>query len=289
MTVSHIGGRPIGDGHPCYVIAEIGINHNGDLDIAQRLIDVASEAGCDAVKFQKRTPELCVPPDQRDVLRETPWGTMTYIDYRHRVEFGRDEYLEIDTRCKERGISWFASPWDEGAVEFLEEFEPVAYKVASASVTDHLLLDRLAQTGRPVILSTGMSTMEEIDQAVERLPMDRLLIAHATSSYPCPPEELNLRMIQTLVDRFEVPVGYSGHETGLPPTVAAVATGATFVERHITLDRAMWGSDHAASVEPDGLRRLVRYIRTVEAAMGDGVKKVYESELPIRAKLRRSG
>jgi len=271
------------------VIAEIGINHNGDLDIARQLIDVACEAGCDAVKFQKRTPELCVPADQRDVLRETPWGTMTYFEYRHRVEFGYEDYREIDALCRERGIAWFASPWDEEAVDFLEDFEPVAYKVASASVTDSVLLDKLAGTGRPVILSTGMSTMEEIEEAVARLPEDLLLVAHATSSYPCPPEELNLRMIQTLADRYPVPIGYSGHETGLPPTVAAVATGATFVERHVTLDRAMWGSDHAASVEPDGLRRLVRYIRTVESAMGDGVKQVYESELPIRAKLRRSG
>lgn len=288
MTTRNIGDRTVGSGHRCYVIAEIGINHNGDLDVARRLIDVAADAGCDAVKFQKRTPELCVPPNQRDVLRETPWGTMTYLEYRYRVEFDHKAYQEINDHCRVQGIDWFASPWDEDAVEFLEAFNPVAYKVASASVTDASLLNRLKSTDRTVILSTGMSTLDEIDAAVEHLGRDQLLIAHATSAYPCPLEELNLRMIRTLADRYGVPIGYSGHETGLPPTVAAVALGATFVERHITLDRAMWGSDHAASVEPDGFRRLVRHVRAVESALGDGVKQVYESELPIRAKLRRN-
>ncbi len=288
MTTRSIGDRTVGSDQPCYVIAEIGINHNGDLDVARRLIDVAADVGCDAVKFQKRTPELCVPPDQRDVLRETPWGTMTYLEYRYRVEFNHEAYQEIDDHCRAQGIDWFASPWDEDAVEFLEAFNPVAYKVASASVTDVSMLDRLTSTGRTVILSTGMSTLDEIDAAVERLGRDQLLIAHATSAYPCALEELNLRMIGTLAERYGVPIGYSGHETGLPPTVAAVALGAAFVERHITLDRAMWGSDHAASVEPDGFRRLVRHVRAVESALGDGVKQVYESELPIRAKLRRN-
>lgn len=283
-----LGDRLVGDGCPAYIIAEIGINHNGSLDVAKRLIDSAVRAGCDAVKFQKRTPEKCVPYDQWNLERETPWGRMTYIDYRRKVEFGREDYQEIDDYCREFGIDWFASPWDEEAVEFLEDFNPVCYKAASASLTDHALLRAMRATGRPIIISTGMSTMQEIDMAVEVLGTENLLIAHATSTYPCPPHELNLRMIETLKGKFPgVPVGYSGHETGLATTWAAVAMGATFIERHITLDRAMWGSDQAASVEPGGLDRLVKDIRDIELAMGDGIKRVYESELGPRAKLRR--
>jgi N-acetylneuraminate synthase len=287
-TIS-LGGREVGAGQPTYIIGEIGINHNGDVEIAKRLIDVAAFAGCDAVKFQKRTPELCVPPDQRDRERETPWGVMTYLEYRHRVEFGDQEYAEIDAHARERNIHWFASPWDEPSVDFLEQFDPVCHKVASATITDEGLLKRLRQTGRPIMLSTGMSTMEEIRRAVSHLDRDNLLIAHSTSSYPCKPEELNLRMIKTLQTEFDCPIGYSGHEVGLQTSLAAVTLGATFLERHITLDRAMWGSDQAASVEPLGLDRLVRDIRIIESALGDGVKRVYESELPIRAKLRRVG
>jgi sialic acid synthase SpsE len=283
-----IGTRSVGPDQPVYVIGEIGINHNGDLANALALVDVAAEAGCDAVKFQKRDPELCVPADQRDIVRDTPWGQMTYIDYRYKVEFGVEEYDEIAAHCKDRGIDWFASPWDPNSVGFLERYEPVAYKVASASVTDHELLAALRATGRTVILSTGMSTMDEIRAAVGELDGVPLLLMHATSTYPCPPAELNLRMLHTLTEEFGVPVGYSGHETGLQTTVAAVALGACVVERHITLDRAMWGSDQAASVEPAGLSRLVRDIRVVEAALGDGVKVVYESELPVRQKLRRN-
>lgn len=283
-----IGEREVGAGAPVYVIAEIGINHNGDLDLARQMIDAAAAAGCDAVKFQKRTPELCVPPDQRDIERETPWGTMTYLDYRYRVEFGVAEYDAIDAQCRALGIDWFASPWDEPSVEFLEAYSPVTYKVASASITDQGLLSALRATGRPVIMSTGMSTAEEIETAVGALDRSNLVLAHATSTYPCKPEELNLRMIHSLAEQYEVPVGYSGHETGLATTVAAVAMGACLVERHITLDRSMWGTDQAASVEVGGLNRLVRDIRAVEIAMGDGVKRVYESELPSRSKLRRS-
>ncbi|MEW6577693.1 MAG: N-acetylneuraminate synthase family protein [Chloroflexota bacterium] len=282
-----IGGRPVGDDYPVYIIAEIGINHNGDLETAKRLIDAAVLAGCDAVKFQKRTPELCVPVEQRDVLRETPWGVITYLEYRHRVEFGADEYAEIDRYCRERGITWFASAWDEPSVDFLEQFSPVCYKVASASLTDHGLLRHMRNTGRPIILSTGMSTMEQIQAAVGVAGVENLLIAHSTSTYPCPPEQLNLRMIQTLRNAFDCPIGYSGHEVGLQTTYAAVVLGACFVERHITLDRAMWGSDQAASVEPQGFMRLVRDIRVIERALGDGVKRVYDSEVPVMNKLRR--
>jgi N-acetylneuraminate synthase len=286
MDQIEIGGRPVGAGHATYVIAEIGINHNGSLKTAKQLVDVAIVAGCDAVKFQKRTPELCVPADQRKLIRETPWGLMTYLEYKERIEFGEPEFAEIDRYCRERGVTWFASCWDVPSVDFIEQFDPACHKVASASITDGALLDRIVATGRPVLLSTGMSTMEEIRAAAAMIPDTQRLIAHATSTYPCKPEELNLRMLVTLRAEFHCPVGYSGHEVGLQTTVAAVALGASFVERHITLDRAMWGTDQAASIEPGGLMRLVRDIRIVEAAMGDGVKHLYDSELPSRAKLR---
>lgn len=288
QRVRRIGDRMVGDHCPVYIIGEIGINHNGDLNIAKKLIDAAVQAGCDAVKFQKRTPELCVPPEQRGVLRETPWGTMTYLEYRYRVEFGQAEYAEIDAYCQEHGIAWFASCWDKPSVEFIEQFSPVCYKIASASLTDNELLRQTSATGRPLILSTGMSTMDEILRAVSLLAPERLLITHSTSSYPCRPDELNLRMIPTLRQTFNLPIGYSGHEAGLSTTYAAVALGANLVERHITLDRTMWGSDQAASVEPWGLARLVRDIRVIERALGDGVKQVYDSEVPIRQKLRRA-
>ena len=281
--------RSIGDGYGTYIIAEIGINHNGSLDIAKKLIDEAAAAGCDAVKFQKRTPELCTPKDQWHIVRETPWGQMTYINYRHMVEFGFDEYEAIDKHCREKGIDWFASCWDEEAVDFIEQFNPPMYKFASASLTDHALIEKVKMLGRPYILSTGMSTMREITQAIDKFGTDNLLVAHSTSAYPCPPKELNLRMIDTLAGLYpETPIGYSGHETGLSTTVAAVAMGASFVERHFTLDRAMWGSDQAASVEPQGMQRLVRDIRDIETAFGDGVKRVYDSELGALKRLRRT-
>lgn len=286
--VLKLGDRSVGDNMPVYVIAEIGINHNGDLALAKRLIDGAVLAGADAVKFQKRTPELCVPRDQWELERDTPWGRMTYIEYRRRIEFGMDEYTQIDRHCRERGISWFASCWDEPSVDFIETFSPPCYKAASASLTDHALLVKMQSTGHPLIISTGMSTMKEIEDAVAELDPENLLIAHSTSAYPCPVEALNLRMIETLKTRFaDIPIGYSGHETGLAPTWAAVSMGATFVERHITLDRAMWGTDQAASVEIGGLMRLVSNIRDIERSMGDGVKRVYEAELAMRRKLRR--
>ena len=291
MTVAasvDVGGRPVGAGTPCFVIAEIGINHNGDVELAKRLVDVAVAAGCDAVKLQKRTPELCVPPEQRDLQRDTPWGRMTYLAYRERIEFGEAEYGALDEHCRARGIPWFASCWDEPSIEFVEQFEPPCYKMASASITDQRLVAATAATGRPTILSSGMSSMDEIRAATALVPAAQLLLAHSTSAYPCEPEELNLRMIGTLAAEFDCPIGYSGHEVGLQTTVAAVVLGATFVERHITLDRAMWGSDQAASIEPGGLTRLVRDIRVVEAAMGDGVKQVYDSEIPVRDRLRRS-
>jgi N-acetylneuraminate synthase len=282
-----IGNRPVGERQPVYIIAEVGINHNGSLDLAKKLIDAAVLSGCNAVKFQKRTPELCVPKEQRNVVRETPWGMMTYLEYRERIEFGQREYEEIDRYCREKKIDWFASCWDEDSVDFIEQFNPVCYKVASASLTDHRLLEHTSKTNRPIILSTGMSTWEEIRHSVAVVDPDRLLLAHSTSTYPCKPEELNLEMVRTLKQEFDCPVGYSGHEVGLQTTCAAVALGASFIERHITLDRATWGSDQAASIEPQGLMRLVRDIRVIEQAMGDGVKRVYDSERPVLKRLRR--
>ncbi|QDP96942.1 N-acetylneuraminate synthase [Microlunatus elymi] len=283
-----IGHQIVGPGHPVYVVGEIGINHNGELENAFGLINAAAEAGCDAVKFQKRTPEICTPRDQWEIERDTPWGRMTYIDYRHRVEFGADEYRAITEYCQAKGIAWFASPWDAESVDFLEQFDVPAHKVASASLTDDELLRKLRATGKTIILSTGMSTPRQIRHAVEVLGSDNIVLLHATSTYPAKNRELNLRMIDTLRREFpNVPIGYSGHETGLQTTVAAVALGAVMVERHITLDRAMWGSDQAASVEPQGLQRLVRDIRAIEDSLGDGVKHIYAGELAAMKKLRR--
>jgi sialic acid synthase SpsE len=282
-----VGKKAIGAGEPVYIIAEIGINHNGDIEIAKQLMDVAIETGCDAVKFQKRTPEICVPEEQKSIPRETPWGSMTYFEYKKRIEFEQKEFEQIDAYAKKIGIDWFASPWDVPSVDFLEGFNVPCQKIASACLTDSELLTAINKTKTTTILSTGMSSMQEIDKAVSLLNDVPLAIAQATSTYPAEASELNLRAIQTFAEKYKVPVGYSGHERGLQVTIAAVALGATFIERHITLDRSMWGTDHSASLEPEGLKKLVRDIRIVELALGDGKKKVYESEIPIRAKLRR--
>jgi len=282
------GNRMMGDGHPAYVIAEVGINHNGDLNVAKKIIDAAAHAGADAVKFQKRTPEVCTPLDQQKQMRETPWGYISYLDYRYKVEFNEEQYREIDRYCKEKKIDWMVSVWDEPSVDFMEKFDTPAYKVPSASLTDHNLMKHVRKTGKPIIISTGMSTMDEIHKGVNAVGEDNLVIMHCTSTYPCEPEELNLRMIETLRKEFpNTPIGYSGHEVGLVPSAVAIALGASSIERHITLDRAMWGSDQAASVEPGGFERLVKYIRVTEAGLGDGVKKVYDSEMSSRKKLRR--
>lgn len=282
-----LGKRMVGDGHPAYIIGEIGINHNGDIDVAKQLIDLAKWAGADAVKFQKRTPELATPPDQRDKMRETPWGYITYLDYRYKVEFDEAAYREIDAHCKQKGMDWFVSVWDLESIDFMEAFDTPCYKVPSAAMTDHEMLRKLKRTGRPIILSTGMSTDEQIKASVDVVGTDNLVLTHTTSTYPCEPEELNLRMIQTLLEQYPCPVGYSGHEVGLVTSAVAVAMGACLVERHITLDRAMWGTDQAASVEPGGLQKLVKYIRVTEQSLGDGKKRVYDSELPSLKKMRR--
>lgn len=288
MKEIRIGGVAVGEGQPCFVVGEIGINHNGDIDIAKRLIDVAEAAGCNAVKFQKRTVDVVYSAEELAKPRESPFGT-TNGELKYGLEFGSEEYAEIDRTCKEHGLLWFASCWDEASVDFIDEFDVPCYKIASASLTDDGLLrhTRKAAGTRPIILSTGMSTIEQIDRAVEVLGKDNLLIMHACSTYPAYYEELNLKVIDVLRKRYGVPVGYSGHETGLPSSVAAVALGACMVERHITLDRSMWGTDQAASLEPSGLTRLVRDIRLIEKSMGDGVKRVIEREMPIMKKLRR--
>jgi N-acetylneuraminate synthase len=283
-----LGDRLVGDGHPAFIIAEIGINHNGDLGIARQMIDAAVHAGADAVKFQKRTPEIATPPDQQTQMRETPWGYITYLEYRHKVEFNEEQYCEIEKYCKQKGITWLVSVWDQPSVDFMEKFNTPAYKIPSASLTDYSLIRKARATGKPLILSTGMSTMEQIHQGVKVASEKDLILMHCTSTYPCEPEELNLKMVETLRREFpNIPIGYSGHEVGLVPSAVAVALGACIVERHMTLDRAMWGTDQAASVEPGGFERLIKYIRVSEAALGDGVKKVYASEQFSLKKLRR--
>jgi N-acetylneuraminate synthase len=288
MSQVIIGNIPVGGGAPCYVVGEIGINHNGDVGLARKLVDLAAISGCQAVKFQKRTLDVVYSAEELARPRENPFGT-TNGDLKRGLEFGPDQYHTVDRFCKEQKVAWFASCWDEASVDFIEKFDPPAYKIASASLTDDALLRHHRKTNKPIILSTGMSTLAQVDHAVEVLGTKDLVILHTTSAYPAKVEDLNLRMIPALQARYGVPIGYSGHETGLVPSVAAVALGACMVERHITLDRAMWGSDHAASVEPQGLMRLVRDIRVIEAAMGDGEKHVSSDEVPIMKKLRRVG
>ena len=271
-----------------YIIAEIGINHNGSIEIAKKLIDIAAVAGCDAVKFQKRNPDVCVPDHQKDIPRDTPWGTMSYIDYKHRMEFEQTEYDEIDRYCKEKDIEWSASPWDMDSLDFLLQYDIPFLKIPSAMITNEELMRASARSGKEVIFSSGMSTLEETDQAVKWMREESadFALLHCNSTYPAPLEDLNLKCIQTLKERYDCEVGYSGHEFRLGTTVASVYLGATIIERHITLDRTMWGSDHLASVEPQGLIKLVKGIRELEIALGDGHKRVTEGELPVRKKLR---
>jgi len=288
MQPVQVGGRFVGPGYPAFVVGEIGINHNGDLELAKRLIGAAVASGCDAVKFQKRTIEAVYTPDELARQRESPFGT-TNGDLKRGLEFGHSEYAEIDRVCRNLGLTWFASCWDEASVDFIEAFSPPCYKIASACLTDDDLLRYHRRKNRPIFLSTGMSSLQQIDHALEVLGREDLVLLHCTSTYPSKMQELNLKVIPRLIERYDVPIGYSGHEVGLYTTLVAVVLGACVVERHITLDRAMWGSDQAASVEPQGMARLVRDIRAVEIAMGDGVKQVYESEIPVMRKLRRIG
>jgi N-acetylneuraminate synthase len=288
MATVNMGSRSVGDGQPCYIIAEIGINHNGDLALAKKLINVAAAANCDAVKFQKRTVDVVYTPEELAKPRESPFGE-TNGDLKRGLEYSERDYEEIDRFCREIGIPWFASCWDEASVDIIDRFDVPCFKIASASLTDDNLLRHTRATGKPIILSTGMSTIEQIDHAVEVLGKHDLILMHTTSTYPSAVNELNLRAIATLKQRYGVPVGYSGHEVGVATSVAAAVLGACTIERHITLDRAMWGSDQAASLEPQGISRVVRDIHACESAMGDGVKRVLDSERPIIQKLRRVG
>lgn len=308
-----IGNLWIGRNHPCFFIAEVGINHNGDIDIAKKLIDAAVVVGCQAVKFQKRTvpavysaDELAKPravdrgvlegavrrgvlsKESVERLKRSDFKDSTNGDLKWALEFTTDEYGEIDRYCKEKGIIWFASPWDEGSVDFLEQFDPPCYKVASAMLTHQGILRKIKTTGRPAIVSTGMSTMEEIKRAVEVLSGVPLILLHTVSTYPANDNEINLRMIVKLKKEFpDIPIGYSGHENGIGISLAAATLGAHVIERHITLDRKMFGTDQGASLEPADFARLIKEVNGVRIAFGDGIKKVLPSEIPIREKLRK--
>lgn len=284
--VVRIGKKIVGDGHPCFIIAEIGINHNGSVKLAKQLIDIAVMSGCDAVKFQKRTIDVVYTQEELAKERHSVFGN-TNGDLKRGLEFGFKEYEEINAYCKKKGIIWFASCWDEASVDFIDKFNVPCYKIASASLTDDNLLRHTKSKGKPILLSTGMSTMEQVEHAVEILGTDNLVLFACTSTYPSDQGEINLKVIETFKSKFDSPIGFSGHERGITPSVIAAVLGANSVERHITLDRTLWGSDHAASLEPNGLFRMVRDIRQVPVFMGDGIKKVYASELPIIEKLRR--
>jgi N-acetylneuraminate synthase len=280
-----IGNKLIGDGEPCFVIGEIGINHNGSIDIAKKLIDIAVASGCDAVKFQKRTVEIVYSQAELEAYRINPFGE-TNGDLKRALELSYEDYAEIDRYCKKTGMLWFASCWDEEAVDFIDQFDPPCYKIASASLTDDELIKYTKAKGKPILLSTGMSCTEEIEHAISILG-DDIILYHCTSTYPSEAHEINLSVISKYKEKYNFPIGYSGHERGLTPTTLSVVLGANSVERHITLDRTMWGSDQAASLEPEGLFRLLRDIRQVPKWAGDGQKVVYDSELPIIKKLRR--
>ena len=284
--VVKIGKYNVGDLSHCFIIAEIGINHNGDINLAKKLIKMAHDLGADAVKFQKRTVDVVYTQHELEMERPNPFGN-TNGDLKRGLEFGYDEYREIDEYCKSLSILWFASCWDEESVDFIEQFNPPCHKIASACLTNDKLISYIKSKGRPILLATGMSTQEQIDHAVDILGQDNLVLMHCTSTYPSSEAELNLNVIPNYIEKYECPIGYSGHEKGVFPSVLAASMGACAIERHITTDRTLWGSDHPASLEPDGLRRLVRDIRLLNTIKGDGKKVVYESELPIIKKLRR--
>lgn len=282
----HIGEHAVGEDGPVLVIAEIGINHNGDIGLCKELIGAAAKAGADVVKFQKRTVEVVYSEEELNRSRDNPFGS-TNGDLKRGLEFGRDDYDAIAETCASLGIMWTASCWDEGSVDFLEHYEPPFYKIASASLTDDGLLHRHLETGRPIVLSTGMSSLEEIDHAVDLIGSHPLVLLQCTSTYPTDPDELNLRAIPSLGERYGVPVGFSGHDTSISTSAAAVALGACVIERHLTMDRTLWGSDQSASLEPDELANLVAEIQLVERALGDGKKRAFASEIPVLEKLRR--
>jgi N-acetylneuraminate synthase len=285
----NIDSRLVGEKQPVYMVAEIGLNHNGSIEIAKKLIDAAFACNWHCVKFQKRTPEICVPEHQKSIPRDTPWGRITYLEYRHRVEFKKEQYDYIDKYCKEKPILWTASVWDQNSLEFLLQYDIPFIKIPSALLTDDKLIKKASMAGKPVILSTGMSSIEEIDHAValmEKFSKGNFILMHTNSRYPTPPEELNLLAIHYLRDRYNCIVGYSGHEYDLEPTVIAVALGAKIIERHITLDHNMWGSDQFASLEVHAMDMLYKRIKNIDVLLGDGLKKVTDGELEVRKKLR---
>lgn len=271
-----------------FFIAEIGINHNGDIQNALKLIESSKLAGCDAVKFQKRTPKIATPKSSWNIMRETPWGKMKYIDYKKKIEFGKKEYDIINKFCKKINILWTASCWDIPSVNFIEQYKVKFHKVPSACITDLDLLKELKKTNKPIIISTGMSTEKQIQRAVKIVSQKNLSILHCNSSYPAQNHQLNLKYIEKLKTTYKKSViGYSGHEMNLSSSVAAVVLGAKIIERHITLDKSMWGTDQQASIEPIGFARLIRDVRNVENSLGKPVKIVYPEEKIIMSKLRK--
>lgn len=272
-----------------YLIAEIGINHNGDMQIAKKLIDASNACSWNCVKFQKREPDIAVPEAQKNVMRDTPWGRMTYLEYKKKIEFGKSEYDYIDQYCKEKPIAWTASPWDIPSLEFLLKYDIPFIKIASASNADKDLLKLACESGKPLIVSTGMSTLEEIDDTVEFLEKysdGNFILMHTNSAYPAPAKELNLRMITTLRERYECLVGYSGHEIDLEPTVVASSLGAKVIERHVTLDGEMWGTDQAASLSITAMSMLTGRVKDILKMLGNGEKNITGKEKEVRMKLR---
>jgi N-acetylneuraminate synthase len=271
-----------------YIIAEIGINHNGSLDTTKQLIDMAVSCGCDAVKFQKRNPDVCVPDGKKNDMRDTPWGYISYLDYKKKIEFGKKEYDEINKYCKKNDIEWMASAWDFDSLKFLEQYDLKLNKVPSALTTYIPFLEKVAEQGKKTLISTGMCTLQDVDKAVKIFTDHKCpyVLNHCVSTYPSPPEELNLNVIHTLKNRYKCEVGYSGHEVDLLPSILAVALGATYVERHITLDRAMFGTDQAASLEKRGLELLVRDARRIDTLLGSSEKRISPSEKDVAKKQR---
>ena len=289
MKTIKIDGQLVGENQPIYMIAEIGLNHNGDIQIAKKLIDAVFATNWDCAKFQKRTPAICVPESQKNVMRDTPWGRITYLEYRYKVEFEKEHYDYIDRYCKEKPIAWTASVWDVKSLEFIMGYDVPFIKIPSAKLTEHECLIEASKSGKPVVLSTGMSTIPEIDTAVNLLEKHAgggYVLMHTNSVYPAPPEELNLRVINFLKERYGCIVGYSGHEEDLEPSVIAVSLGASLIERHVTLDHHMWGSDHFASLEVHGMSLLLKRIKNINVILGDGVKKLTEKETSVSKKLR---
>jgi sialic acid synthase SpsE len=292
MKTIDVGGRIIGEGQPIYFIAEAGVNHNGRLDLARKLVDIAAECGADAVKFQKRTVRdiLITAALEKPYLTPTSLGA-TYGEHREKLELSAEEFHALQAHAGDAGIMMLASAWDARSVDFLDELGVPAYKTASADLTNLPLLEHTARKRKPMFISTGMSTMEEIAEALEVVRKhidDQVVLLQCTSLYPCDNDKLNLKVMQTYRQRFDVLVGYSGHERGLAPTEAAAALGACVIERHYTVDRTMVGPDHAASLEPEGLRRLIRNVRNIEKALGDGEKRVFPEELSVRDRLAKS-